>query len=117
MTSNANAFGDVTFICKYDGDFDKELYEIKGKKVYRDGTLVTGIKNLSYFINKLEWTEVSDGLYYSLSDHHTGKITDVFKVNFSTNKMVEITTTENGWWRNGRADKNPITDFGVCEKM
>ena len=123
ITSNANAFGNVTFVCEWDGYSDKELFEIKNKKVYIDGELWRGktIK-LSYFLNKLEWINTYDS-YMSVEDQKLGKVTSKYKINFSTNIAYEIRTQEGGFYKSGLPslgnlvlDESPHTVHGKCYK-
>ena len=125
ITSNANAFGNVTFVCEWDDSSDKELFEIKNKKVYVDGKLWHGktIK-LSYFLNKLEWINTYDGTLYVEDLKLDGKITSTYKINFSTNIAYEVATKEGGFYKSGLPslgnlvlDKSPRTWHGKCYKM
>ena len=127
LSGNAYAFGDVSYVCEWDGDSgDKELYQIKNKKVYLNGELIEAdgtlkITKLSVFLNKIEIISVWDGV--TINDHFSGKITTIQKINLSKETGFEIRTAENGFydWQGSKAasiiDKSPRTEIGKCYKM
>ena len=122
--NNANAFGDIAYVCEWEGTPKnwKTLYQIKDKKIYEDGeNLDEKIEKLSVFLNKIEIISVWDGV--TINDHFSGKITTIHKINLSKETGFEIRTAENGFydWQGSKAasiiDKSPRTEIGKCYKM
>ena len=118
MMNNANAFGDIAYVCEWEGTPKnwKTIYQIKDKKIYEDGeNLDEKIEKLSVFFNKVERitsyesTMVWDG-------HVAGKVTTVHTINLSNNKGFEIVTYENGTKMWGGLIKTK-TYIGECHKM
>ena len=117
MTINANAFGDIEYVCEWEGTPKnwKTIYQIKDKKIYEDGEdLDEKIEKLSVFLNKVE--RVTSYESTMIGNHASGKVTTVHKINFSNNKGFEIITYENGTKLWGGLIKTK-TYIGECHKM
>ena len=117
MTINANAFGDIEYVCEWEGTPKnwKTIYQIKDKKIYEDGeNLDEKIEKLSVFLNKVE--RVTSYESTMIGNHASGKVTTVHKINFSNNKGFEIITYENGTKLWGGLIKTK-TYIGECHKM
>ena len=118
MTSNAYAFGDIAYVCEWEGTPNnwKTLYQIKDRKIYEDGEdLGEKIEKLSVFFNKVERV-TSFVSNVKINDHISGKITTVHKINLSNNKGFEIVTYEHGTKMWGGLTKTK-TYIGECHKM
>ena len=118
MTSNVYAFGDIAYVCEWDGTPKnwKNIYQIKDKKIYVDGEdLDEKIEKLSVFFNKVEWVTSFESTM-KIDNHVSGKITTVHKINFSNNKGFEIVTYEHGTNLGGSFTKTK-TYIGECHKM
>ena len=117
MMNNANAFGDIAYVCEWEGTKKnwKTIYQIKDKKIYEDGeNLDEKIEKLSVFLNKVE--RVTSYESTMIGNHASGKVTTVHKINFSNNKGFEIITYENGTKLWGGLIKTK-TYIGECHKM